>query len=265
MALWAVFLATAGGAWAADQTDTTAAATEQGAGTTDGCESIAAARAQLAAVLKQLEEKTFADIGTLRTELEQIQEQALTRDQALAKAELKLNACTETQARLRQQIAALTAQRDDLARTVARLQAATADTTQETAVAPETASPTTTTPEHKEATRSVLMTAQHWAEAWSAQDVGSYLSFYDKAFQLPAGMSRKSWEAQRRSRLTAPSYIRVEMTNPQVQISDTETATISFTQRYNSDRHSDVTLKQLIFKNRSGAWRILEEHARPAP
>lgn len=270
LAVWAVFLITPGGAPMADQKDVPAepATFEQRQGLGEDCTSIAAARTQLAAVLKQLEEKTFTDIGSLRTELEQIQQQTLAHDQALAKAELRLSACSETEAELRQRIATLLAQRDELTRTVARLQAAAANTTQETAseiaALPDTPSPTPPAPDHKEATRSVVMTAQHWAEAWSAQDVDGYLAFYDEAFQPPAGMSRQAWAAQRRSRLGAPGQIRVEIVNPEVQINDAEAATISFTQRYSSERYSDVTQKRLVLKNRNGTWRIIEEQARPA-
>lgn len=98
-----------------------------------------------------------------------------------------------------------------------------------------------------------------WAAAWSAQDVDRYLSHYSNKFVPPKGLSRSRWEAQRRVRLTKPSFIRVEVSSPRVSMVDANHAKASFVQAYASENYNDKVKKMLQLENENGQWRIVQE------
>ncbi|MBC8283305.1 MAG: SPOR domain-containing protein [Nitrospinae bacterium] len=96
-----------------------------------------------------------------------------------------------------------------------------------------------------------------WLNAWKAQEINSYLSFYSENFE-DSKRSRESWEAQRRKTLSKSSIISIEVSD--VQITQEEDAVeMSFTQNYKSDRISDVGKKVLIWRNEGDSWKIVKE------
>jgi tetratricopeptide (TPR) repeat protein len=50
----------------------------------------------------------------------------------------------------------------------------------------------------------VVRAIQGWAKAWSTNDVGGYLGHYGSGFKPPKGVTRASWEAERRARIAKP-------------------------------------------------------------
>ncbi len=105
----------------------------------------------------------------------------------------------------------------------------------------------------------VLSTLSAWANAWSSQDVDSYLGYYAKAFKPPRGLSRVRWEAQRRERLAKPSYIEVSVTEPRVQMESSGRAQVSFVQTYRSNTYSDRTRKSMHMSRVGDEWKIVSE------
>jgi hypothetical protein len=103
--------------------------------------------------------------------------------------------------------------------------------------------------------------ARGWAEAWSAQDVEGYLSFYSESFQPAYGMSRSRWEAQRRERLRAPAFVEVDLSSIGVRIDGPDRAAVLFVQSYRSNTFEDVVSKSLELALEGGEWRIVEEIA----
>ena len=100
-----------------------------------------------------------------------------------------------------------------------------------------------------------------WAAAWSAKDVEKYLAFYAAEFAPEGGGSRKIWEAQRRSRITKPSQIRVAVSDLQfTKLGDR--VRVTFQQDYASDALTNRAAKVLELKNAGGSWRILREYSR---
>lgn len=97
-----------------------------------------------------------------------------------------------------------------------------------------------------------------WARAWSDQRVDDYLYFYASDFSPVGGASREEWEALRRERLSAPSFVKVS-----VAFLDFETgesgAMVRFNQSYESDTFSDVVTKTLQLVREEGAWKIARE------
>jgi tetratricopeptide (TPR) repeat protein len=135
------------------------------------------------------------------------------------------------------------------------------ETSQEqAAVAP---APEEMTPWGPQLEHEVLATVLDWVAAWSAQDVNAYLRYYGADFRPPDGMGRPQWEAQRRARLTRPSYIEVTVSDPGVRVEPDGRARVSFVQTYRSNTYSDRTTKTLLMSREDSGWKIVSEQAVP--
>lgn len=75
----------------------------------------------------------------------------------------------------------------------------------------------------------------------------------------PSGLTRARWEAQRKERLTKPSFISVKVVEPQVTLSGDKAASAIFTQQYESDTLKESGRKTLVWGNYQGKWLIREE------
>jgi tetratricopeptide (TPR) repeat protein len=100
-----------------------------------------------------------------------------------------------------------------------------------------------------------------WAKAWSSQDVDAYLATYATAFRPEGGISRATWEAQRRDRVTRPKHIRVDVVKPQMSALGDGRVRVIFRQEYESDSFSDNVTKVLELRD-EGGWKILREYTR---
>lgn len=100
-----------------------------------------------------------------------------------------------------------------------------------------------------------------WSSAWSAQDVNGYLAAYSREFK-PQGTSRAAWEAQRRERLTAPSFIKVSISRLEITRVRDNLVEANFFQSYRSDRFSDSVQKTFELIWEDGSWKILSERTR---
>ncbi len=109
--------------------------------------------------------------------------------------------------------------------------------------------------------RSVTDAVGNWVKAWSSQDVDKYLASYADSFKTPKGESRKSWEQQRRERISAPKSISVELTNQDVTIVDSSNAKVTFKQSYKGAGKAIRTDKTLLLKKENGNWLIEQEVA----
>ena len=101
-----------------------------------------------------------------------------------------------------------------------------------------------------------------WAKAWSARDVNAYLATYAPDFVPEGGLSRATWEQQRRDRITRPSRIAVRASNPQLVPVGDDRVRVSFVQDYQSDTFSDQVNKVLEFKQVGGSYKIVREFIR---
>lgn len=102
-----------------------------------------------------------------------------------------------------------------------------------------------------------------WTDARASRDFESYLGFYSDRFRLPEGMSRDTWEAMRRTRLS--TVRRGKLT---IEDLETETVTgnqrvVSFVEIYRTSYSTDRVAKTLELTAESGRWRILRERTRP--
>jgi tetratricopeptide (TPR) repeat protein len=107
--------------------------------------------------------------------------------------------------------------------------------------------------------RDIKDVIDNWADAWSKQDVEAYLEHYSPDFTPDDHTSLTEWQNQRRQRLKAPGFIRVEVRKLNTMLLDKHIASATFDQRYRSDRFSDLSHKMLILKQEQGQWRIIQE------
>ena len=98
-----------------------------------------------------------------------------------------------------------------------------------------------------------------WAQAWSAQDVDTYLSFYAPEFSPPQNLTRDSWEKLRRERLSGPRFIQVILSDLRVEMVDNSKARARFVQSYQSDTYGNRSRKSLLLQKQEVGWKIIEE------
>jgi len=98
-----------------------------------------------------------------------------------------------------------------------------------------------------------------WAAAWSMQNTELYLDIYHDEFKVPSKLTRRQWEMLRKSRLTKPRSIDVNVAYDRFEIIRPDIAEVTFKQTYKSNLYRDVTTKMLTLVNTKDGWKILSE------
>lgn len=99
-----------------------------------------------------------------------------------------------------------------------------------------------------------------WAQAWSSKNLDQYFASYGASFKPAKGLSRQTWEQQRKERINKPSKISVEISNLKIE-SDDSSAKVKFKQSYRADGKPIRTSKTLLMKRDGDNWYIVEEIA----
>lgn len=97
-----------------------------------------------------------------------------------------------------------------------------------------------------------------WASAWSARDMDRYLAAYAPEFTPARGQSRKSWEEERRARITGKSSIDVTVEDLVIGING-QTASARFRQNYRADKLREASRKTLELQRSGSQWLIRKE------
>ena len=100
-----------------------------------------------------------------------------------------------------------------------------------------------------------------WADAWSARDVDAYLATYSNDFRPEGGLSRQTWAAQRRDRITRPARIKVSVVSAKLAALGDGRVRVNFRQEYESDSFADQVSKVIELRNENG-WKIVREYTR---
>ncbi len=100
---------------------------------------------------------------------------------------------------------------------------------------------------------------RQWAQAWSDQQVDDYLACYSRGFLPPGNLSRETWEAQRRQRITRPRFVKLSVEFLESEFIDGGRGWIRFRQSYWSNTFSDTVTKKLELILEDGEWKILQE------
>lgn len=101
-----------------------------------------------------------------------------------------------------------------------------------------------------------------WAAAWSAKDVSAYFATYAPSFIPEGSVTRSTWEAQRRDRISRAARISVRALNPQIERLSADRVAVTFTQDYESDSFSDKVSKTLELQQAGASWLIVREYTR---
>ena len=101
----------------------------------------------------------------------------------------------------------------------------------------------------------------NWAQAWSNKNLDKYFASYGEGFKPAKGETRKSWEQQRRERITKPSKINVEVSKINITALDSNNAKVRFKQSYRADGKPISTTKTLVMKKDGENWFIEQEIA----
>lgn len=100
---------------------------------------------------------------------------------------------------------------------------------------------------------------QAWAKAWAGQDVQAYLGFYSDSFAPEGGLTHDLWREQRKIRVSAPSFIKITLSDVTVEKTDPDAALVHFTQHYSSNVINDQVRKEIFLQKENGQWRIVRE------
>lgn len=101
--------------------------------------------------------------------------------------------------------------------------------------------------------------ANSWSSAWSAKDIGVYLSKYAEDFKTPNGDALALWQASRKQKISSQGKILVEIEDIKVTMKNENLARIQFKQKYTSDKLTEDSNKSLLVKKIDGKWLIQEE------
>ncbi len=110
-----------------------------------------------------------------------------------------------------------------------------------------------------ENTETIETVLQAWSAAWSAQAANMYLSFYHKQYKPSNGMSLNGWIQSRRYRLKKPRWIKVAISDFEVQKNTGKQAIVNFKQSYRSNSFRDTSKKQMVLLYTNDGWRIFRE------
>ncbi len=126
-------------------------------------------------------------------------------------------------------------------------------------VATPPASPAAPSPEASSAgQKEVEAAVRAWAEAWSSKDMNAYLGSYGQNFDPPGNQTRKSWEADRRTRIVGKSRISVKLSNLSVAVQGGK-ATVKFKQDYSANALNVSSRKTLDLAKVGDRWLIVRE------
>jgi Flp pilus assembly protein TadD len=107
----------------------------------------------------------------------------------------------------------------------------------------------------------ITSAVNNWAQAWSSKNLDQYFASYGAGFQPAKGESRKTWEQQRRERITRPAKIIVEVSNINITTTTDDSAKVRFKQSYRADAKPIYTSKTLMMKKQGNDWFIEQEIA----
>lgn len=134
--------------------------------------------------------------------------------------------------------------------------AGTTDTAEQQSVADNTTIPVKLSTPLKTEIQQMI---SNWAASWAAQDVQAYLDFYTAEYTPETGISHKQWAWGRKQRLSAPSFIKVDISDISVAEAGNGTIRSVFRQKYQSDTYQDEVYKTLTLTQENGRWKIATE------
>ncbi|MDG0817919.1 L,D-transpeptidase family protein [Bdellovibrio svalbardensis] len=100
-----------------------------------------------------------------------------------------------------------------------------------------------------------------WRQAWEAQDIDKYISFYDKDFKAP-GFNLKTWKNHKASLKSKYEFIKVHLSQPYI-VQHNDQLLVKTLQRYESDQHVDYGVKTIYAVKSGDTYKIIREEWSP--
>lgn len=100
---------------------------------------------------------------------------------------------------------------------------------------------------------------KQWAEAWSRQDLEAYFNSYTQTYQPRSGGGHPSWRRQRQQRISAPSFIKVQISELSITAQTADRVTVIFKQQYQSNLLRSTVIKKLGLQKTAAGWKINAE------
>lgn len=127
---------------------------------------------------------------------------------------------------------------------------------------PQPISPLTTTtpaPTPISIEKEIQDTLDIWSSAWSNQDVNAYVTQYVQGYSPSKSLKHSTWVKRKKSSLVNPKFIKLKLSNLQINVRNNQQATAQFVQSYQSNTYQDTVIKKLTFTKEHGLWKIAKE------
>jgi outer membrane protein assembly factor BamE len=106
--------------------------------------------------------------------------------------------------------------------------------------------------------KEVVQMLESWRNAWAGKQVAPYLAYYTPEYKGEY-TNRSAWETARRTRLTSPKTITLDLTEARILITAPDKARVGMQQRYRADGLDESGAKSLYLVKRDGKWLIENE------
>ncbi len=100
-----------------------------------------------------------------------------------------------------------------------------------------------------------------WRQAWEAQDIEKYISYYDKDFKAP-GFNLASWKHHKANLKSKYEFIKVHLSQPYI-VQHNDQLLVKTLQRYESDQHVDYGVKTIYAIKSGDTYKIIREEWSP--
>jgi len=102
-----------------------------------------------------------------------------------------------------------------------------------------------------------------WVKAWNDRQVDTYLAFYASSFEVPGGVDRATWVAQRSDSMTRPAWIKVRADQLKTSVNG-DSAEARFFQVYVvAPGTVELLRKTMSWVWADGRWQIVQEQSEP--
>ena len=106
----------------------------------------------------------------------------------------------------------------------------------------------------------VLSSLEKWRYAWAAQDIETYLGFYQNNFIPANNVSHRDWRNTRKRNVGSPSFIHIDLSNIKISQINADEFKVTFLQKYKSNRLQNTVRKVMKWTEESpGKWKISQE------
>lgn len=183
-----------------------------------------------------------------------ISEESEPEDAAIAAFELEDNAAAEVEDAT-EQLVAESAEAESLEATSAEVESLEIENVEIESVEIESVE----TVSELSVADAIQLSVQAWVDAWQAQSLSDYFTYYHPEFAPRYQNSQSEWRANRQRVIGNADWIRLNMRDFELIAEEGGVYEVHFWLAYESPTYSDDTLKKLLVRKEGEDWLILEE------